>query len=197
MTPAFEKVQKLLRQLPGLGFRSSERIALYLLLERPKVLKSLVEALESAATSIQACEICGNITEESQCTICKNPERDSTRLCIVEQVPDLIAIEKTTLFTGTYHILQGKISPLRNVGPEDLNITNLENRIRNNSLQEIILALSNDMEGEATCYYLKETLFKDLNIPITRIGFGLPSGGGVVYADSETLRNALNSRRVL
>jgi recombination protein RecR len=207
MTPAFEKVQKALRQLPGLGYRSAERIALYLLIERPQHLMPFVEALQSARTCIRSCTVCGNITEQNTaadlqeegllCSICKDPSRDSKTICIVEQVSDVWAVEKTGTFKGMYHILQGKLSPARGQNAEDLNLHGLVKRLKEHHIQEIILALSNDIEGEATCYYLQETILKGLEIRISRIGFGLPSGSGILYADSETLRNALSSRKAL
>lgn len=195
MTPAFEKLQKHLKQLPGLGYRSSERIALHLLVEKPDRLPALVAALEEAAKSVRRCPRCGNLAEEELCAICADERRDHGLVCIVEQVPDLVAIERSGAFRGVYHVLHGKLSPIHGVGPNDLNLASLHERIRSGAVRELILALSNDVEGEATCHYLTEHLPADTGVTATRIGFGLPSGGGVLYADAVTLKSALESRR--
>lgn len=195
MTPAFEKLQKHLKQLPGLGYRSSERIALHLLVEKPDRLPALVAALEEAAKSVRRCTRCGNLAEEELCAICADERRDHGLVCVVEQVPDLVAIERSGAFRGVYHVLHGKLSPIHGVGPNDLNLASLHARIRAGTVRELILALSNDVEGEATCHYLTEHLPADTGVTATRIGFGLPSGGGVLYADAVTLKSALDSRR--
>ena len=195
MTPAFEKLQKHLKQLPGLGYRSAERIALHLLVEKPGRLPELVNALEEAAKTVRRCERCGNLAEAERCAICSDERRDRTLLCVVEHVPDLVAIERSGAFRGTYHVLHGKLSPIHGVGPEDLNLASLRTRIEVGEVAELILALPNDVEGEATCHYVTEHLPADREVKTTRIGFGLPSGGGVLYADSVTLRSALEGRR--
>ena len=195
MTPAFEKLQKHLKQLPGLGFRSSERIALHLLVEKPARLPALVTALEEAARAVRRCTRCGNLAETELCGICADEKRDRSVVCVVEHVPDLVAIERSAAFRGTYHVLHGKLSPIHGVGPDDLNLGALRERVAAGEVAELILALPNDVEGEATCHYLTEHLPKEHAIKVTRIGFGLPSGGGVLYADSVTLKSALDSRR--
>lgn len=195
MTPAFEKLQQHLKQLPGLGYRSSERIALHLLVEKPDRLPALVAALEEAAKSVRRCTRCGNLAEEELCAICADERRDHGLVCVVEQVPDLVAIERSGAFRGGYHVLHGKLSPIHGVGPSDLNFASLHERIRGGAVRELILALSNDVEGEATCHYLTEHLPAEAGVTATRIGFGLPSGGGVLYADAVTLKSALESRR--
>jgi recombination protein RecR len=195
MTPAFEKLQKHLKQLPGLGYRSSERIALHLLVEKPAQLPALVAALEEAAKSVRRCTRCGNLAEEELCGICTDQRRDHGLVCVVEQVPDLVALERSGAYRGVYHVLHGKLSPIHGVGPGDLNFPALFDRIAAGGVQELILALSNDVEGEATCHYLTEHLPAMPPVSATRIGFGLPSGGGVLYADSVTLRSALEGRR--
>ena len=195
MTPAFEKLQKHLKQLPGLGYRSSERIALHLLVEKPAQLPALVAALEDAARSVRRCERCGNLAETVMCGICADERRERSIVCVVEHVPDLVAIERSGAFRGSYHVLHGKLSPIHGVGPADLNLTALRTRIESGEVSELILALPNDVEGEATCHYLTEHLAPDKGLKTTRIGFGLPSGGGVLYADSVTLKSALEGRR--
>ena len=194
VTPAFEKLQKHLKQLPGVGYRSAERIALHLLVERPERLPALVEALQSAAAAVRRCERCGNLAEGERCAICADERRPSEVVCVVEHVPDLVAIERSGAFRGTYHVLHGKLSPIQGVGPEHLNLASLVARIEAGEIHELILALSNDVEGEATCHYLVDRVPAG-QVKVTRIGFGLPSGGGVLYADSVTLKSALDGRR--
>ena len=194
MTPALENLQKRLKQLPGVGYRSAERIALHLLVEQPQKLSELVKALETAAQTVRRCEVCGNLAEEVQCPICADPRRDSAQLCVVENVPDLAAIERSGAYRGRYHVLHGRLSPLRGVAPGDLNLAGLFPRLESGGVTEVILALSNDVEGEATCHYLTERLPHTV-AKVTRIGFGLPSGGGVLYADAVTLKSSLEGRR--
>jgi recombination protein RecR len=195
MTPAFEALQKQLKQLPGLGFRSAERIALHLLVEKPGRLRELIAALDTASGSVRRCARCGNLAEGELCGICADEKRDRSAVCVVEHVPDLVAIERSGAFRGTYHVLHGKLSPIHGVGPEDLNLAPLRARVESGEVAELILALPNDVEGEATCHYLTEHLPKERAIVVTRIGFGLPSGGGVLYADAVTLKSALEGRR--
>jgi recombination protein RecR len=195
VTTAFEKLQEALRKLPGVGYRSSERIALHLLIGKPEQLKALVEALGEASRSVQRCSRCGNLSEESLCAVCSDPKRDHRSVCVVENVPDLVAIERSGSWRAGYHVLHGKLSPLHGVGPDDLNISSLVARIESGEIDEIVLALPNDVEGEATCHYLLEHLPQGHTVRVTRIGFGIPSGGGVLFADSVTLRSALEGRR--
>jgi recombination protein RecR len=194
MTPAFEKLQKHLKQLPGLGYRSAERIALNLLVERPERLPALVTALQEAGAAVRRCARCGNLAEGELCEICADGKRPANVVCVVEQVPDVAAIERSGAFRGTYHVLHGKLSPIQGVGPEHLNFARLMARIEAGEISELILALSNDVEGEATCHYLVERVPAG-KVKVTRIGFGLPSGGGVLYADSVTVKSALEARR--
>jgi len=195
MTPAFEKVRQLLKSLPGLGHRSAERLALHLLVERPAKLAPLVDALRQAAAVVRRCDRCGNLAEAEFCAVCGDERRENGVLCVVEHVPDLVAIERSGAFRGRYHVLHGKLSPMQGVRPDDLNLQSLLNRISAGEVQELILALPNDVEGEATCHYITEHLPKEPVVRTTRIGFGLPSGGGVLYADAVTLRSALESRK--
>ena len=195
MTPAFERLQKQLKQLPGLGYRSAERIALHLLVEKPEQLPALVAALAEARQTVRRCERCGNIAEGELCAICADERRDRTVVCVVEHVPDLVALERSGAYRGSYHVLHGKLSPIQGVAPDDLNLAALRARVAEGEIAELILALSNDVEGEATCHYLTESLPPERGVKVTRIGFGLPSGGGVLYADSVTLKSALDGRR--
>lgn len=195
MTPAFEKLQKQLKQLPGLGYRSAERIALHLLVEKPARLRELVASLEAAAQSVRRCTRCGNLAEETLCEICRDERRDPSLVCVVEHVPDLVALERSGAYRGVYHVLHGKLSPIQGITPDDLNFASLISRVESGGVKELILALSNDVEGEATCHYLTQQLPAGGEVKTTRIGFGLPSGGGVLYADSVTLKSALEGRR--
>ena len=195
MSPAFERLQQQLKQLPGLGYRSAERIALHLLVEKPARLPELVAALEAAAAAVRRCERCGNLAEGPLCAICADERRDAGVVCVVEHVPDLVALERSGAFRGRYHVRHGKLSPIQGVGPEQLHLAPLLERVRSGEVTELILALPNDVEGEATCHYLTEHLPADREVRTSRIGFGLPSGGGVLYADAVTLRSALEGRK--
>jgi recombination protein RecR len=194
VTPALEALQKQLKQLPGIGYRSAERLALHLLVERPERLPALQNALSEAARAVRRCQRCGNLAEGDLCPICTDERRATGQVCVVENVPDLAAVERSGAFRGGYHVLHGKLSPIRGVGPEQLNIAALLARIGSGEVREVVLALANDIEGEATCHYLVEQLPRD-RVQVTRIGFGLPSGGGVLYADPTTLKSALDGRR--
>ncbi len=195
MTPAYEQLLQQLKRLPGLGYRSAERIALELLVEKPESMPELIGALEQAAKQVRRCEICGNISEGPVCSICADPRRQSGSVCVVEHVPDLVAMERSAAWAGRYHVLHGKLSPIHGVGPGDLNLESLARRLDEEGLEEIVLALSNDIEGQATCHYIQEEIVGKRPVRVTRIGFGLPSGGGVTFADSLTLKSALEGRR--
>lgn len=195
MPGAFEQLQQCLKRLPGLGYRSAERLALHLLVEQPDSCPELMEALKQAHAKVHACPACGNLCEDDLCAICSDRSRDDQLLCIVETVPDLRSMERAGAFRGRYHVLHGKLSPIHGVGPEALNFESLKQRLEEGSFAEIILALSNDIEGEATCHYLQEEIIAGTDIRVSRIGFGLPSGGGIPYADPTTLRSALEGRR--
>lgn len=194
---AFDDARDALKKLPGVGYRSAERMALHLLVERPEDLTRLLGALDAAAKSVSRCPRCGNLAEGGAlCSICSDERRDRTRVCVVEHIPDLMAIERAGTFHGVFHVLHGRLSPLRGIGPDDLNFSALEKRLAEEPIEELVLALSNDIEGEATCHYLRETTgAKFPSVKITRIGFGLPSGGALNFADPATLRAAFDARR--
>ena len=195
MTTAFDKLQGVLRKLPGVGYRSSERIALHLLVGKPEQLPALVEALQEASRSVHRCGRCGNLSENALCAVCADPKRDARSVCVVESVPDLVALERSGSWRGGYHVLHGKLSPLHEVGPDDLNLASLFARIESGEVDEVVLALPNDVEGEATCHYVLGHVPQGRSVRVTRIGFGIPSGGGVLYADSMTLKSAIEGRR--
>ena len=159
MNEPYERLVQSLKSLPGLGYRSAEKIALYLLVEKPLRAKELTDRISIAKETLGACSICGNLTDQQVCKICSSDERERERLCVVESVTDLFAMEKAGVFHGKYHILMGKLSPVKGVGPDQLNIQSLVQRIEDGHIEEIIIALSNDMEGEATCHYLKNEIF--------------------------------------
>lgn len=186
-----------LKRLPGLGYRSAEKVALYLLVENTKSTIELVDSLNQAKSVLGPCQNCGNLAEEEMCSLCSSEERDASQLCIVEGVTDLFAMERAGIFKGLYHVLHGKLAPIRGIGPENLNLNRLRDRIQTGVVTEIILALGNDMEGEATCHYLNQEVFNGLELKVSRIGFGLPSGGGLTYADEITLKSALEGRKQL
>ena len=192
---AFEDLQKQLKALPGIGFRSAERIALHLLVEKPERLPDLIRALEAAGRAVRRCTRCGNLSEEELCSICSDGRRQEGVVCVVEQVPDLVAIERSGAYRGRFHVLHGKLSPINRIEPDDLSLAALFGRVQSGEISELILALSNDIEGEATCHYITAHLPPEKSVKVTRIGFGLPSGGGVLYADAVTLRSALEGRR--
>lgn len=198
MTPAFDSLVAMLKRLPGVGYRSAERMALHLLLERPEELLPLMSALQNAHEEIHPCVRCGNLAQEELCDICQNANRDPAKVCVVERVPDLVALERAGAYNGLYHVLGGRLSPISGIGPEKLGLEKLKKRVQDERVGEIVLALSNDIEGEATCHYITHELLKDFaNLQITRIAFGVPSGASLTYSDQITLRSALEGRRSL
>jgi recombination protein RecR len=195
MTPAYDSLLQQLKRLPGLGYRSAERVAMHLLVEKPDTMPELLDAMKFAREAVCRCHICGNMAESERCAICEDINREASTVCVVEHVPDLIAIERSSAWKACYHVLHGKLSPIHGVGPEQLNLKSLQARIQTGEVTELVLALSNDIEGQATCHFIQEELLEHRPIKVSRIGFGLPSGGGVTYADSVTLRSALEGRR--
>ena len=190
----FLQLARELRRLPGIGPRSAERIALWILSNKDARPAQLSEALTAAATSIHPCSQCGFFATEDLCEICLQPSRSGRELCVVELATDILPLEKTGSFRGLYHALGGRLAPLDHIGPEQLRIDLLQERIHTGHPTEIILALSADVEGEATTNYLVEIL-EPLGVPLTRIAHGLPAGGGLEHADQITLQRALSGRR--
>jgi len=183
-----------LSKLPGVGPRSAERIALHLVQSDSSSVQSLAEAILSARQKIKFCEICGSLTEQSPCSICTDPRRDASLICVVERAVDILSIEKAGSFRGKFHVLGGKISPLDGVEPEDLRIAGLEKRLTTEPVHEVIIALGTDVEGDATSHYLAKRLARP-NLKISRIAYGLPAGSGLEFADELTLSRALEGRR--
>lgn len=183
-----------LSKLPGVGPRSAERIALHLVQAESAQVRQLADIMVAARERIRFCEICGSLTEKSPCATCDDPRRDASLVCIVEKAVDILSIEKSGTFRGKFHVLGGKISPLDGVEPDDLRIAELEKRLANEPIHEIIIALGTDVEGDATSNYLAKRLTRN-GLKISRIGFGLPAGSGLEFADELTLNRALESRR--
>ncbi|HWX19481.1 MAG TPA: recombination mediator RecR [Candidatus Binatia bacterium] len=185
-----------LSKLPGIGPRSAERIALYLVQAESGAAKHLAETILQARERVRFCDICGALTEKSPCDLCSSPRRDGTLVCVVERPVDILSIEKSGTFHGKYHVLGGKISPLNGVEPEDLRIADLEKRLAQEAIKEIVLALGTDVEGDATSFYLAKRLAR-AGLRLTRIAHGLPAGTGLEFADEITLSRALEARREL
>src|SRR6266536_5855198 len=183
-----------LSKLPGIGPRSAERIALHLVQTDSAAVKQLADAILQARERIQFCTTCGALTEQSPCPICADARRDGSLICLVERAVDILSIEKSGTFRGKFHVLGGKISPLDGVEPDDLRIADLETRLTREPIQEIVIALSTDVEGDATSHYLAKRLARP-GVKISRIAYGLPAGSGLEYADELTLSRALEGRR--
>ena len=188
-----EKLVDALRQLPGIGRKTALRLAFYLLKQSKEEVFELAEAIKEAKEGIKFCSVCGNITENEVCEICQDPLRDRSTICVVEEPMDLYALEKADFYNGLYHVLGGALSPLDGIGPDDLRIKELIERIKKDNIKEVIIATNPDTEGEATALYLAKIL-KGLEIKITRIATGLPMGSNIDYADGITLSKAFKSR---
>jgi recombination protein RecR len=192
----FRELARELRRLPGIGPRSAERIALWLASGRDARPLDLADTVRRAAELIHTCRTCGFFCTGETCAICLDETRCCAEICVVEQATDILPIERTGSFRGRFHVLGGRLAPLDHVGPDQLRITGLVERIRTESPREIILALSADVEGEATTTYLAEIL-APTGVPVTRIAHGLPAGGGLEHADPLTLQRALAGRNPL
>ena len=183
-----------LARLPGIGPRSAERIALYLIQNEVANVKDLAERIVNARERVAACSICGGLTEMQPCAICGDERRDAVVVCLVERPVDIITIEKSASFRGKYHVLGGKISPLNGIGPEDLRVEELEGRLSTENIREIIIALPSDVEGDATSSFLAKGL-TERGVKVTRIAHGLPVGTGLDFADELTVGRAIEGRR--
>jgi recombination protein RecR len=185
-----------LGRLPGVGPKSAQRIAFHLLAADPADVARLAAVLTRVKESVRFCRVCGNVSEAEECRICRDPRRDATVICVVEEPKDVVAIEKTREFRGTYHVLGGAISPIEGVGPDDLRIRELMVRLQDGTVTELILATDPNLEGEATATYLAR-LVKPMGLRVTRLASGLPVGGDLEYADEVTLGRAFEGRRLL
>jgi recombination protein RecR len=185
-----------LGRLPGVGPKSAQRIAFHLLQSDPADIRRLVAALTEVTDKVRFCVVCGNVSAEEQCRICRDTRRDVSVICVVEEPKDVVAIERTREFRGRYHVLGGAISPIEGVGPDDLRIKELVHRLASGEVTEVILATDPNLEGEATATYLARWL-KPMGLKITRLASGLPVGGDLEYADELTLGRAFEGRRLL
>jgi len=185
-----------LGRLPGVGPKSAQRIAFHILQQDPTDVRRLADVLIEVKAKVKFCSICFNVSEEETCRICRDPRRDPSVLCVVEEYKDVVAIERTREFRGRYHVLGGAISPIDGIGPEQLHIRELVTRLNDPTITEVILATDPNLEGEATATYLTRQL-SALGIRITRLASGLPVGGDLEYADEITLGRAFEGRRLV
>jgi recombination protein RecR len=185
-----------LGRLPGVGPKSAQRIAFHLLEADPADVRRLTTALTEVKDKVRFCQICGNVAQDVECRICRDPRRDLTVICVVEESKDVVAIEKTREFRGRYHVLGGAISPIEGIGPDDLRIKELLKRLADGQVTELIIATDPNLEGEATATYLAR-LVNPMGLRVTRLASGLPVGGDLEYADEVTLGRAFEGRRLL
>lgn len=183
-----------LAKLPGIGRKTALRLTYHLLKQPPERCRKLAHALEVLRERVHPCQVCGNLTEDPECAICRDPRRDRTVICTVEEAADIGAIERAGEFRGLYHVLGGRISPLDGIGPEHLAMGELESRVSAGGVQEVIVATNPSVEGEATALYLQQSLSR-LHVRVSRIARGLPVGGDLEFADGGTIAQALAARR--
>ena len=183
-----------LGRLPGIGPKSAQRIAFHLLAEEPEDVKRLAEVLLDVKARVKFCSICGNVAQEENCRVCRDPRRSLATICVVEEPKDVVAVERTREFRGRYHVLGGAINPIAGVGPDDLRIAQLMTRLADGTVTEVILAMDPNVEGEATATYLARMLVP-MGLKVTRLASGLPVGGDLEYADEVTLGRAFEGRR--
>ncbi|RMH68947.1 MAG: recombination protein RecR [Gemmatimonadetes bacterium] len=196
VSPSLNHLIEELMSLPGIGRKTAQRLAFYILKMPKERSEALAESIINATTRLQYCSICGNLTEQDPCAICSSEKRTSTIVCVVESPSNVLALEKMGAFRGKYHVLHGVLSPLDGVGPDDLNVETLLKRIPAEKIEEIVLAINPNVEGEATAFYLAK-LLKPLGVHVTRIAHGLPAGGDLEYADEVTLTRAFSGRQAL
>ncbi len=193
-TPALQKLIDELGKLPGVGPKSAQRIAFHLIKIPEQDALGLAVAIQQAKQKVRFCETCFNMSDEAICEICSDSQRDSSLVCVVEEPRDIVALERTREYKGLYHVLQGAINPIDGIGPEQLKIRELLERLKGNTVVEVILCTNPNIEGEATAMYLAK-LIEPLGIQVSRIASGLPVGGDLEYADELTLGRALEGRR--
>lgn len=191
---SIEKLIEEFEKLPSIGHKTAVRLAFYVLNSSEDVATNFANAILEARKNLKFCSICNNITDVDPCPICSNPKRNKDIICVVEDVRDIVPIERTNEYNGVYHVLQGVISPVNGIGPNDIKIKELISRVGNNDVKELILATNPDVEGEATAMYISK-LVKPFNIKTTRIAHGIPIGGDLEYTDEVTLAKAMENRR--
>jgi recombination protein RecR len=194
LTPAVENLVTQLTKLPGIGRRTAQRLAFHILSTRPEDALELARAIEDVKSRVRFCGECGNLTEEELCSVCADPRRDRSVICVVEDPRDIVAIERTREYNGLYHVLHGAISPMDGVGPEDLHMKELVSRVAAGGVTEVIMGTNPSVEGEATALYVAR-LLKPFGVRVTRLAYGIPVGGSLEYADQMTLLRALEGRR--
>lgn len=185
-----------LSRLPGIGPKSAQRIAFHLLAADPVDVEQLTSAISEVKARTRFCDVCGNVAEAELCKVCRDPRRDRSVICVVEEAKDVVAMERTHEFRGLYHVLGGAISPIDGIGPGDLRITSLLSRLASGEVTEVIVATDPNIEGEATASYLGR-IMSELNLTVSRLASGLPVGGDLEYADEVTLGRALSGRRAI
>ncbi|MFH1848496.1 MAG: recombination mediator RecR [Candidatus Omnitrophota bacterium] len=190
------KLIECFRRLPGIGPKSAQRLAFFVLKSHNEYAQSLIDAVNKVKQTVRFCKICNNLSDEDICYVCNDQSRDRSTICVVEEPNDVMAIERMGTFKGVYHVLLGALSPLDGIGPQDLRITGLLNRIRQDKPKEVIIATDPDTEGETTALYLAR-LFKGKGVKLTRLAYGVPVGGDLEYADQATLIKAIDGRREL
>lgn len=195
-SPSIEKLIQSFEKLPSIGNKTAARLAFYILNASEEETNEFVSSIVNAKKNLKYCSKCYNISDTDPCPICGNPKRDQTQICVVEDVRDIVAMERTHEFKGVYHVLHGSISPMNGVGPDDIKIKELLARLMDGQVKEVILATNPRVEGEATAMYLSK-LIKPLGIKATRIAHGIPVGGDLEYTDEITLTKALEGRREL
>lgn len=191
-----EQVIQLLARLPGFGPRSARRAALHMINRREGLMTPLARALEQAAEAISVCDVCGNIDTMTPCRVCQDPSRDPTTICVVEQVADLWALNRTDMFKGRFHVLGGVLSAIDGIGPEDLNIASLVRRCADGEVKEVILATNLTVDGQTTAHYIGDRL-ADTGVRVSRLAHGVPVGGELDYLDDGTLSAALKARQAV
>ena len=195
-SPSIEKLIEAFEKLPSIGSKTAARLAFYILNASEGETAEFINAIENAKKNLKYCSKCYNISDTDPCTICGNPARDASTICVVEDVRDVVVMERTHEFKGVYHVLHGSISPMNGVGPDDIKIKELLSRLMDGQVKELILATNPRVEGEATAMYISK-LVKPLGIKVTRIAHGIPVGGDLEYTDEVTLSRALEGRREL
>lgn len=197
-TKSMKSVIEAFTRMPGIGTKTAERLAFFLLQAPRTEAQALIEAIQQLKDKVSCCKSCFNLSEEEQCAICQDPRRDHGTICVVEQPKDLIAIEKAGGYHGVYHVLLGSLSPLDGIGPEDIKVRPLLERVRRDKakIREIVIATNSNTEGETTALYLQQVL-RPLGVRLTRIAYGLPVGSQLEYADQATLARALEGRHAI
>lgn len=193
-SPSIEKLIEAFERLPSIGNKTAARLAFYILNASEEETKEFIEAIENAKKNLKYCSKCYNISDNDPCEICSNVTRDNSIICVVEDVKDVVAMERTHEFKGIYHVLHGSISPMNGIGPDDIKIKELLSRVMDGTVKELILATNPRVEGEATAMYISK-LVKPLGVKVTRIAHGIPVGGDLEYTDEVTLSKALEGRR--